>query len=150
MFTRRDADSAAIQKARFLFFERGEAPAWLPGPLIRSWQRCAELRVPPERPEGVEPMVQQEMRLAKERSDTLLKLATPELDAMGECLLDSPGLVLLTDADGLILERRGNTGFLRKAEDVSLRPGMNWSEGARGTNAIGTSLAERGLVGVWG
>jgi transcriptional regulator of acetoin/glycerol metabolism len=27
---------------------------------------------------------------------------------------------------------------------------MNWSEGARGTNAIGTSLAERGLVGVWG
>ena len=150
MFDRSDADTATIQKARFLFLERGEVPAWLPDTLGRSWQRSAQLGVPLDRPEDLGRLMQQEMRLAKERSETLLRLAVPELDAMSECLLDSPGLVLLTDADGLVLERRGNADFLRKASNMALQPGMNWSEGARGTNAIGTALAEKCLIGVWG
>lgn len=150
MLPRRDTQRAAIQKARYLFMERGEIPVWLPGPLAQSWQRSLQLGVLPERPQGMSPLMQQELQLAKERSETLLRLASLELDALAECVSDSPGMVLLTDADGLVLERRGNLEFLQKAEHVALQPGMDWSERARGTNAIGTALAEQHPVEVWG
>ncbi|BDU72796.1 sigma-54-dependent Fis family transcriptional regulator [Mesoterricola silvestris] len=150
MPTSGSTDSAAIRRARFLFLERGEVPPWLPGPLVSSWQRCAVLGVPHERPEISEPVMQREFRLARERSETLLGLAATELDALGECMEDTPGLVLLTDADGMVLERRGNLDFLQKAEQVALQPGVNWSEQARGTNAIGTALTEHRSVLVRG
>ncbi|WP_306600930.1 sigma-54-dependent Fis family transcriptional regulator [Geothrix sp. 21YS21S-2] len=150
MLNQESNDRAAIRKARFLFLERGEVPPWLPGPLVSSWKRCAVLGVPLERPEVSEPVMQRELRLARERSETLLGLAATELDALGECMEDTPGLVLLTDADGMVLERRGNLDFLHKAEQVALQPGVNWSEQARGTNAIGTALTEHRSVLVRG
>jgi transcriptional regulator of acetoin/glycerol metabolism len=52
-------------------------------------------------------------------------------------------MIVLTDAEGLILHSIGDDDFLRRAEKVALRPGANWAEDRQGTNAIGTALAER-------
>ncbi|XLM22314.1 GAF domain-containing protein, partial [Chromobacterium piscinae] len=38
-------------------------------------------------------------------------------------------------------DQSGDIGFLDKAARLALAPGMDWSEAARGTNAIGTALA---------
>ena len=143
------ARRAAIQKARYLFMERGEVPSWLPRQLADSWRRSARLGVPPGQRDLPAPLVQQELRLAKERSTTLLQMAALELDALADYVSDAPGMVLLTDADGVVLERRGSCEFLQKAEAVALQPGADWSEGVRGTNAIGTALAEQRSVDVW-
>jgi transcriptional regulator of acetoin/glycerol metabolism len=60
------------------------------------------------------------------------------------------GVVILADADGVVIERHGDGGFADRAERVALTPGVVWSEGATGTNAIGTALAERRDVTVFG
>ena len=60
------------------------------------------------------------------------------------------GVVILADGDGVVIERHGDGGFADRAERVALRPGVVWSEGSTGTNAIGTALAERRDVTVFG
>jgi transcriptional regulator of acetoin/glycerol metabolism len=150
MSQRRTARAQDVQKDRYLFMERGELPPWLPTPLAESWRRCARLGVPAERPDPLDNLVARELQLAKERSATLIQLAALELDALAECVAESPCTVLLTDADGLVLERRGNLAYLPKADHVALQPGADWSEPVRGTNAIGTALTEQRPVEVWG
>ena len=63
---------------------------------------------------------------------------------------DSDSIVLLSDAQGLLLDTLGDTGFANRAERVALRPGANWQEQWRGTNAIGTALAEERPVVIHG
>jgi len=58
--------------------------------------------------------------------------------------------VLLCDNDGYILKSLGDPPFLDKSKRVFLSPGANWSEQKKGTNAIGTALAELAPVEVWG
>jgi transcriptional regulator of acetoin/glycerol metabolism len=51
-------------------------------------------------------------------------------------------MVVLTDATGTILHSIGDDDFLGRATKVALAPGANWSEQAKGTNAVGTALIE--------
>src|SRR5207249_939044 len=37
----------------------------------------------------------------------------------------------------------GDDDFLEKANRVALKPGVTWSEASKGTNAIGTAIAEQ-------
>ena len=50
----------------------------------------------------------------------------------------------------MILDTRGTGSFLDKAGQVALKSGVVWSETERGTNAIGTAIAEGAMVEVWG
>lgn len=136
--------------ARNLLFEEGRSPAGqVPDVIARSWLRCAQHLdnagvLPPDR---VDSSLLNERREARAR---LRRIVEPEMEALAELVSDSDSLVLLADADGLVLDSTGGLGFLRKAEQVSLQPGVYWSERGRGTNAIGTALAERQPVAVRG
>jgi len=68
--------------------------------------------------------------------------AVPVMEMLHEQILNTHSMVVLTDAGGLILHTLGDSDFLEKANRVALRPGVNWSEGSKGTNAIGTALTE--------
>jgi transcriptional regulator of acetoin/glycerol metabolism len=57
---------------------------------------------------------------------------------------------VLADDTGVILDRRGGGQFLSAAHRAQLVEGANWAEDRRGTNAIGTALAERTEVSVQG
>ena len=59
-------------------------------------------------------------------------------------------MVILTDPQGVVLYSLGSGRFAGEAARVALRPGAAWSEGAAGTNAIGTALAERHAISVSG
>jgi transcriptional regulator of acetoin/glycerol metabolism len=59
-------------------------------------------------------------------------------------------MVLLADDRGVVLHSLGDTDFLGRAERVALMPGASWHEHHRGTNAIGTALAEASPVVVHG
>ncbi len=63
---------------------------------------------------------------------------------------DTGSVVILADADGMILDTIGDTGFLSRAAQVALRPGVSWTEASTGTNAIGTAIAERRPITVHG
>jgi transcriptional regulator of acetoin/glycerol metabolism len=72
------------------------------------------------------------------------------MDALAELVSESDSLVLLANEQGLILDAAGGLEFLRKAQQVYLQPGIEWSEADRGTNAIGTALIEKRPVLVQG
>ena len=49
---------------------------------------------------------------------------------------------VLTDADGIILDRRVSEADAEAFDRWDLTPGADWSEAAQGTNGVGTCLAE--------
>lgn len=71
----------------------------------------------------------------------LQRAAQPCVEALAEKTADKQSVVVLSDASGLVLNTFGNMQALQKAQRFALAPGNLWSEGGRGTNAIGTALA---------
>ncbi|SAI66107.1 sigma-54-dependent transcriptional regulator [Bordetella ansorpii] len=141
----------ALANARRLFNEQGAVPDHLVAePILRSWRRCADLghRMQGLRPP--QPLTQSELREALQRHETLRRLCRPALDQLRHEASHSGGLIVLTDADGLVLDTGGSADFVDRASQVSLLPGAAWSESAAGTNAIGTSLVERRPIAVHG
>jgi transcriptional regulator of acetoin/glycerol metabolism len=69
--------------------------------------------------------------------------AIPAMETLYQQIVNTHNMVLLTDAHGVILHSLGDADFLEKANRVALTPGVAWSEESKGTNAIGTAIAER-------
>ena len=59
-------------------------------------------------------------------------------------------VVILADNKGTLMHTLGDAYFLNKAERVALATGASWHEAHRGTNAIGTALAEASPVEIHG
>lgn len=67
-----------------------------------------------------------------------------------EQIRESGSMVILADANGLLLETVGDADFVNRADRVALAAGASWDENLRGTNAIGTALSEEAPVAVLG
>lgn len=91
-----------------------------------------------------------ELALKVEQNRILCAHAMPVMETLREQIVNTESMVVLTDAQGLILHSIGDDDFLARAEKVALRPGAQWSEDKQGTNAIGTALAERSATVVHG
>lgn len=71
----------------------------------------------------------------------LVRVAAPILDQLGRELVDEPVVIILTDANGTVLARRGgNRELHRHLDKVLLAPGFTYGESQMGTNGIGTAL----------
>ena len=88
------------------------------------------------------PVQQSELKTQIERSQSLFAHALPVMETLYSQIVNTQSMVILTDTSGLILHSLGDDDFLAKASKVALQPGASWSEESRGTNAIGTALAE--------
>ncbi|MET3461560.1 sigma-54-dependent Fis family transcriptional regulator [Variovorax atrisoli] len=140
--------SIAVAQARELFFEQGADPVpWIAPHISRSWQRSRPVDHQAVDPE---PMALSLLSERREQAMRLLNCAQPELDGLAEHAIGNGCVVILSDASGLILEEIGSPDFLPKAQRIALQPGVEWSEHNRGTNAIGTALAEREALMVLG
>ncbi|MEX3925824.1 MULTISPECIES: sigma-54-dependent Fis family transcriptional regulator [Paraburkholderia] len=90
------------------------------------------------------------LELKREQNRVLCMHATPVMETLHEQIVNTQSMIVLTNAEGLILHSIGDDDFLQRAEKVALRPGANWAEDRQGTNAIGTALAERCAMVVHG
>ncbi|MDQ0380527.1 hypothetical protein FB470_004521 [Amycolatopsis thermophila] len=76
--------------------------------------------------------------------------ASPLRDAVGDLRQVLGGmshvLLVVTDADGVILWREGTPAVRRRADDLGFFEGAEWTEERVGTNAIGTAIAEAAPV----
>jgi transcriptional regulator of acetoin/glycerol metabolism len=64
---------------------------------------------------------------------------------------NEPVSLILTDSEGVVLERRtGDSRLQRHLDQVSLAPGFSYAEEFVGTNGIGTALEGRGPAQVFG
>ncbi len=146
-------NGAALRQARHLLIERGEAPpAELVGPAVaRSWRRCLAAGLAPV---GRLPEAPQldgfQFARAAERQQELVAHARPVMEYLHAQTRDSGSMVILADDRGVLLQTLGDADFLGRAERVALMRGASWHERHRGTNAIGTALAEACPVVVHG
>lgn len=113
-------------------------------------------------PDGVDGVVRREIAASWERSlragvdatrlelpystevdvdGRLTSCARPVLDQLEAQLSGTAVGVVLTDADGRLLDRRVGEGELRRRlDDICLAPGFSYAEAHAGTNGVGTAL----------
>lgn len=85
-----------------------------------------------------------------EENHFLYQHAAPVMETLYHQIANTQSMVLLTARSGMVLHSLGDADFLEKASQVALAPGVDWSEKSKGTNAIGTALAEEHPVVVHG
>lgn len=108
----------------------------------QSHQRCVALGVSRiERPD-FSTLGRPDLTVARERNRRLYDHAAPVMELLYEQIVNTENMVVLTDATGTVLHSIGDDDFLGRASKVALAPGANWSEQAKGTNAVGTALIE--------
>ena len=140
-----------VAQARRTFFDFGGAPVGqVPNAILQSWRRCRSLGLAADRRPPIEPVDALRLRDMRERHEQLWRLARAEVEMLASDAASTGSIVILTDADGWILDAEGSAGFLDKAGRVALMPGACWHESQVGTNAIGTAIAEGRAVEVRG
>ena len=110
--------------------------------IAEAHRRSASYGLRPYEAPDFSPVLPSDLRDQIERSQSLFAYALPVMETLYDQIVNTQSMVILTDAAGLILHSLGDDDFLDRANKVALRPGASWSEEARGTNAIGTALAE--------
>lgn len=109
----------------------------LPPRLLASWQRSQEYGVPLD---DVEPI----FAGTPEPDSLFFECGKEVLGALHRTLSGEPISLMLTDPDGLVLNRLcGDPGLVRALDAVHLAPGFAYSERAAGTNGLGLALADR-------
>ena len=87
-----------------------------------------------------------DLSLLLEQNRLLHTHAVPAMETLYQQIVNTHNMVILTDAQGVIVHSLGDDDFLEKANRVALQPGAAWSEQCKGTNAIGTAIAEQSPV----
>lgn len=144
--------SAALHHARRMLLERGELPGGLVGDLVaRSWRRSFDTGLAPIGRLGETPHLSAiELERTVERQQELIAHARPVMEYLHGQIRGSGCMAILADERGVLLQALGDVDFLSRAERVALMPGASWLERYRGTNAIGTALAEGAPVVIHG
>ena len=139
------SDRASLRRARDLMLERGEVPlGYLVSTLLaKSWRRSVDAGLAPEGrlPDACR-LDAAELARATERQRDLIANARPVMEYLHAQTRESGSMVILADDRGVLLQALGDPDFLSRADRVALAPGASWLERHRGTNAIGTALAE--------
>ena len=128
-----NAAQVATARERFLCSETVNAEE-VRDTILKSWHRSKSWRVAADRirlPYVKDP----------ERDTPLTRSAAPILRRLQDQLNDLPVSVILTDPNGVVLDRRTDDASLERYLDrVQLAPGFSYAEEFVGTNGIGTAL----------
>jgi hypothetical protein len=127
----------------------GDRPPVDPRRLVaRSWLRVQAQGVDPDRRDPPGPLDASQVEQRRTRSPLLqvLPALRAALTAVAE---DARHVMVVTDADGVLLWREGSTRVRHRADALGFTEGARWTEGAVGTNAIGTALAEDAPVQIF-
>ncbi|WP_299052542.1 GAF domain-containing protein [uncultured Nocardioides sp.] len=109
----------------------------VPARLRASWLRSEEYGVPADE---VQPVFSGRV----EETSLFHRCGSEVLADLHRTLGGEPVGLMLTDADGVVLERRsGDERLLRELDAVHLAPGFSYAEREAGTNGLGLALADR-------
>jgi transcriptional regulator of acetoin/glycerol metabolism len=142
----------ALRQAKSFLLEHGNCP---PGGIneriARSWQRSLTAGLlPTGRLTRSEDSSGSNLRHALAYNHDLLAHSLPVMEYLYEQVKNSHSMVILADNRATLMHSMGDIDFLNKAERVALSTGSSWNENHRGTNAIGTALAEANSVEING
>lgn len=123
----------------------GSAPAR--SALAASWRRSLTVHgLSPDASAPTETVTDLRLGEARDGMGPLLSAAQVALDRLYNAVGGTGCCVLLTDRNGVAVDRRGAAGDDAVFHSWRLWPGAIWSEASEGTNGIGTCLAEKRAV----
>jgi PAS domain S-box-containing protein len=130
-----------LRQARDRFLAGDQSPSDVRPMVLESWRRSVRFGIHPRDLERQDPdpagLVE-----ARRENQHLIQNATPFLEIMHKTLEDEPHLVVLSDAEGLILQGYTSSDLAQEdLEQGNLVEGASWHERAIGCNGIGTCLA---------
>lgn len=133
-----------IAQARQQVLDEGRAltTPWVEGWIERSWQRCLAWGHQPQTAVAFNAVSQAQARRAQEHNQHLVQAASAELDRLSRAIAGTRYFALLTDAQGMVIDKRGDFDALDRAAKDIARLGLDLSERSIGTTAIGAALAE--------
>jgi transcriptional regulator of acetoin/glycerol metabolism len=113
----------------------------------RSWRRCLGMGFNPHQPIAFDAVTQSAMRNAIDANQPLLRAAAPVIQSLTRAMANTRYFAILTDASGVVIDVNGPVDRHNPQASSIARVGVDLSERAVGTTAIGTTLAE--LQPVW-
>ncbi|WP_291518255.1 helix-turn-helix domain-containing protein [Acidovorax sp.] len=140
---------ALIAHARRALRDGGMLPAvsamepWI----ARSWQRCVASGLRPDQPVAFDLVSAAALRQHRDQNQSLLRAARPVLEQLTRAIAGMRYFAMLTDARGTVVEVQGPVDRQDPRARTIGRLGIDLSERAVGTTAIGAALAE--LQPVW-
>jgi len=142
----------ALRQAKSFLLEHGNCPPnSIDERITRSWQRSVLAGLlPTGRLASSEYSSGSNLRHALAFNHDLLAHSLPVMEYLYEQVRNSHSMVILADKRATLMHTLGDIDFLSKAERVALAKGASWHEAHRGTNAIGTALAEASSVEING
>lgn len=108
-----------------------------------SHRRSASFGLMPDTEPDYSPILKGDLAFKIDENRGLSTYAVPVMQTLYEQIVNTHSMVVLTNAQGTILHSMGDDDFIEKADRVALCPGVAWSEQSKGTNAIGTAIAEQ-------
>jgi transcriptional regulator of acetoin/glycerol metabolism len=136
---------AMIERARQAVLEAGEpgASAWVAPGIERSWRRCLAMGRQPQQRVVFDTVSAAAMRHSIEASQPLLLAAAPVIRALTRTMLNTRYFAILTDARGTSIAVDGPVDPHNPHAAAIARTGLDLSEAAVGTTAIGNALIEQ-------
>ncbi|MFD2379260.1 helix-turn-helix domain-containing protein [Ottowia pentelensis] len=123
------------------------ASAWVDRAwIMQSWRRCLALGHRPQSRVTFDPVPARARADAQDAHATLLAAARPELQRLAAVIAPIRYFVLLTDAQGCVIDTAGAIDHRNRAMHAIARVGVDLSERSVGTTAIGAALGERAPV----
>lgn len=135
--------SPQVRQARLQLVEQGIAPApSIDSRVVQSWQRSLGAGLSPVgRIDCSDNLSGSSLQRCRLQNQSLIGHSEPVMEYLFEQVRRSHSMVVLADAQGILMHTLGDLDFLSKADRVALCQGASWAENQRGTNAIGTALA---------
>ena len=115
--------------------------------IARSWQRCLGKGMDSTQRVAFDAVSATALRRSQEQNHELLSAARPVLDQLTRAIAGMRYFAVLTDAHGIVVNVQGHLDRSDPRASAIGRVGINLSEAAVGTTAIGAALAE--LQPVW-
>jgi sigma-54 dependent transcriptional regulator, acetoin dehydrogenase operon transcriptional activator AcoR len=140
-----------INQARQALLQNRESTSHVSGGAVggvanwiqHSWQRCLSQGLRPEHRVEFNAISHQAMARVADQNRALVLAARPVLAQMAHAMAHTRYFALLTDANGVVVETGGPIDRNDRRAALISRIGVDLSEAAVGTTAIGTVLAEQ-------
>jgi sigma-54 dependent transcriptional regulator, acetoin dehydrogenase operon transcriptional activator AcoR len=135
---------ALIENARRAVLNDGglHTASWVEPWIDRSWRRCLAQGFRPQQALSFQTVSVPATRRAMEASQPLLQAAAPVIESLARAMADTRYFAILTDAQGVVIDVNGPVDRHDPHAHRIARIGVDLSENAVGTSAIGASLAE--------
>ena len=113
----------------------------------RSWKRCLSKGYEPQTEVQFAQISSQDLRRVEVENHELIRAAKPLMDKLGRAIANTNYFAILTNAQGIVIDANGPIDQTDKRARLISRIGVDLSENAVGTTAIGAALTE--LQPVW-